>query len=74
MTHKISNKYSLISLGIKSHFSFIVQIIIAPILFSGSDRNLLQCRRPRFNPWVRKIPWRREWLPTPIFLPGEFHA
>ena len=22
-------------------------------------------------PWVRKIPWRREWLPTPIFLPGE---
>ena len=71
MTHKISNKYSLISLDIKSHFPFIVQIIIAPILFSGSDRNLLQCRRPRFNPWVRKIPWRREWLPTPIFLPGE---
>ena len=23
--------------------------------------------------WVRKIPWRREWQPTPIFLPGEFH-
>ena len=22
---------------------------------------------------MRKIPWRREWLPTPIFLPGEFH-
>ena len=34
----------------------------------------LQCRRPGFNSWVRKIPWRREWLPTPIFLPGEFHA
>ena len=25
-----------------------------------------------FLPWIRKIPWRREWLPTPIFLPGEF--
>ena len=25
-----------------------------------------------FDPWVRKIPWRREWLPTPLFLPGEF--
>ena len=25
-----------------------------------------------FNPWVRKIPWRRESLPTPVFLPGEF--
>ena len=30
--------------------------------------------RPRFNPWVRKFPWRREWLPTPVFLPGEFHG
>ena len=27
-----------------------------------------------FNPWVRKIPWRREWQPTPVFLPGEFHG
>ena len=26
----------------------------------------LQCRRPRFNPWVGKIFWRREWLPTPV--------
>jgi len=34
----------------------------------------LQCGRPRFDPWVRKIPWRREWLPTPGFLPGEFHG
>ena len=34
-------------------------------------RICLQCRRPRFDPWVRKIPWRREWHPTPVFLPGE---
>ena len=27
-----------------------------------------------FSPWVRKTPWRREWLPTPVFLPGEFHG
>ena len=27
-----------------------------------------------FNPWAGKIPWRREWLPTPLFLPGEFHG
>ena len=26
-----------------------------------------------FDPWVGKIPWRREWLPTLVFLPGEFH-
>ena len=32
-----------------------------------------QCRRHRFDPWVRKIPWRRKWQPTPVFLPGKFH-
>ena len=34
-----------------------------------------QCRRHKrsmFDPWVRKIPWRN-WQPTPVFLPGEFH-
>ena len=33
-----------------------------------------QCRRPQFNPWVKKIPWRREWKHTPGFLSGEFHG
>ena len=28
-------------------------------------------RRCRFNPWVRKIPWKRKWQPTPVFLPGK---
>ena len=28
----------------------------------------LQCGRSGFNPWVWKIPWRREWLPTPVLL------
>ena len=27
-----------------------------------------------FDPWVGKIPWRREWLPTSVFWPGEFHG
>ena len=35
---------------------------------------LSNCRRPSFDPWVRKIPWRSDWLPTPVFLPGEFHG
>ena len=29
---------------------------------------------PGFDPWVGKISWRREWQPTPVFLPGEFHG
>ena len=33
----------------------------------------LQCGRPGFDPWVGKIPWRRAWQPTPVFLPGESH-
>ena len=32
---------------------------------------LLQCGRPGFDPWVGKIPWRKAWQPTPVFLLGE---
>ena len=35
-------------------------------------RTSCQCNRCRFDPWVGKIPWRRAWQPTPVFLPGEF--
>ena len=38
---------------------------------SVSKESALQCRRPGFDPWVGKIPWRRAWQPTPVFLPGE---
>ena len=34
----------------------------------------LQCRRPGFNPWVGKIPWRRKWQSTPVPLPGKSHG
>ena len=37
-------------------------------------RICLQCGRPRPDPWVRKILWRREWQPTSVFLPGGFHG
>ena len=41
---------------------------------SNGKGSACQCRRLRFNPRVRKIPWRREWQPTPVFLPGDFHG
>ena len=31
-------------------------------------------KRCRFGPWVRKIPWRRKWQSTPVFLPRESHG
>ena len=43
---------------------------------SGKEHTC-QCRRQKrrgFDPWVMKILWRREWLPAPAFLPGEFHG
>ena len=36
-----------------------------------------QCRKPKrcgFDHWVREIPWRRVWQPTPVFLPGKPHG
>ena len=33
-----------------------------------------RCKTLRFDPWAGKIPWRREWQPTPVFLPGESHG
>ena len=37
----------------------------------GSKETSCQCRRHGFDPWVGRFPWRREWLPTPVFLPGK---
>ena len=34
-------------------------------------RSHLQCEITGFDPWVGKLPWRRAWQPTPVFLPGE---
>ena len=33
-----------------------------------------RCGRYGFNPWARKIPWRRKQVPNPVFLPGKFHG
>ena len=37
-------------------------------------KNLPAMKETQFDPWITTIPWRIEWLPTPIFLPGEFHG
>ena len=33
-----------------------------------------RCKRCGFDPWIRKIPWRRKWQHTPVFFPGEFYG
>ena len=49
-------------------------IIFMPPRWCFGKESACQCRRCRFNPWVRRKPWRREWQPTPVFLPGESHG
>ena len=46
-------------------------------IYIGSYGNSALCSlgdQGLFDPCVMKIPWRRKWQPTPVFLPGEFHG
>ena len=52
---------------------YFLVMVWASRLLSGQEP-AYQCRIYRFSPWVRKIPWRRAWQPTPVFLPGESHG
>ena len=36
--------------------------------------SMLEAKETPVDSWVGKIPWRREWLPTPVFWPGESHG
>ena len=54
--------------------------VLGPRLFMGfpgikdPPANAGRCKRRGFDPWVRKIPWRRACQPTPVFWPGESHG
>ena len=43
-------------------------VVQNPLAHAGDEM------RRGFGPWVRKMPWRRAWQPTPVFLPGESHG
>jgi len=48
--------------------AFWVALVVKKLPDSAGD---VRCG---LDPWVRKIPWRRAWQPTPVFLPGECHG
>ena len=50
------------------------KLFILPQASSDGERICLQCRRPRFDPWIRKILQRREWLPAPSILGASLVA
>ena len=41
---------------------------------SGGKESTCQCRKCGFDPWVGKMPWRRKWQPTPVFLARKSHG
>ena len=55
-------------------FAFLVGLYRYPSLLAQTVKICLQCRRPGFDLWVGRIPWRREWQPSPVFFPGESHG
>ena len=50
---------------------WVQQIVLSNVVWLSSKESTYQCRRYGFSPWVRKIPWKRKWQPTPVFLPGK---
>ena len=73
----MTNPYSILKsrdtiLPTKTH---LVKAMVFLVVFWGlpysSDGEESACNGGGFNCWVRKIPWRREWQPTPVLLPGE---
>ena len=59
----------MISYKMSSEISYICDSVVAQTV-----KTLPAMWRPRFDPWVGKIPWRRKWQPTPVFLPGKSHG
>ena len=56
-----------------SHYLGIIQYILSSQWHHGKE-SACQCsrhQRPGFDSWVGKIPWRRKWQPSPVFLPGK---
>ena len=72
----VTNIWFLLMLHIH-HRSDILSHIASPLVahvLTIWSRTCPQCGRREFNPWIGKIPWRRERLPAPVFWPEEFHG
>ena len=60
------------SAGVRCH-CLLIYILLQLPRWLNSKESTCQCRSCKLDTSVRKIPWRREWQPTPVFLPGESH-
>ena len=63
--------------GIRTLYLFYLFLELRVSQVAQWERTLCQCRRCKrygFDPWVRKMPWRKKWQPALVFLPGKFHG
>ena len=70
---------SIVVEGIRDYTEFIQQLHIGGYIprlawWLAGKGLACQFRRRGFSPWVRKIPWRKKWQRTPVFLPGKSHG
>ena len=73
MSPKFAHFPLFLNISLHSATTIISYLLGLPWCLRGS-RICLKCKRSGFDPWVGKIPWGKEWLLTPLFLPGEFHG
>ena len=66
--------YFLRNICFQKKILLIYNLFLGASLVAQMVKVCLQCRWHRFNPWVRKIPWRKKWQHTPVLLPGKFHG
>ena len=71
--HKEEHK-SVLHLTFYILFYFMYNVVCILLGFPGGSVRIHLPSRCGFSPWGRKIPWRRKWQPTPVFLPGKSHG
>ena len=69
----MEKKVKLILLYLAQYTNFFCVCVGGASLVAQTLKNPSIMWRSRFHALVGKIPWRRAWLPTPVFWPGEFH-
>ena len=75
--HRVTNSWTRLCYWTELMYGKHFRFFWGPLMWSIVKELTCQCRRRkrhRFDPWVRKMLWRREWLFTPVFFPGESHG
>ena len=72
LTHPLKNPW--VSRFWLWRIRLLITLMLKASWWHSGKESAYQCRRSEFNPCVWKIPWRRKWQPTQVFLPGKCHG